>query len=124
MEKNQLSREQKLALYEKLIAAHTPSVLKGDTIPYTSINGHMYSFLSKGDVVALRLPKLEKEQFIVKYATKLVEQYGIVQKEYVVVPDSLLKQTEQLKPYLLVSFNYASSLKPKAVTKKKKAKPK
>jgi hypothetical protein len=62
---------------------------------------------------------LEREQFLDKYDAKLVEQYGIVQKEYVVVPNSLLKEINRLKPFLLVSFNYTSSLKPKASPKKK-----
>ena len=55
-----------------------------------------------------------------KYKTTLVEQYGIVQKEYVMVPDSLLKKTNELKQYFDISYKYVSGLKPKATAKSKK----
>jgi hypothetical protein len=70
----------------------------------------------------LRLPEEERIKFIEKYKTKLVEQYGIIQKEYVAVPDSLLKKTSELKRYFDISYKYVSSLKPKPTTKGKKKK--
>ncbi|HXB10864.1 MAG TPA: hypothetical protein VNZ45_02675 [Bacteroidia bacterium] len=114
-----LSREEKVKLYSKLIATYPNAELKGDTIPYTSLNGHMYSMLTKADEIAIKLPEEERVKFITKYKTKLLEQYGIVQKEYVVVPDSLLSKTAELKPYFAVSYKYVSSLKPKPTKKKK-----
>ena len=69
---------------------------KGATMPYTSLNGHMFSYLSKTGTLALRLPAAERDAFIKKYKTKLCEQYGIVQKEYVEAPDSLLENTREL----------------------------
>ena len=119
MEKK-LSRDEKVALYNKLVASHPNAVLKGATIPYTSLNGHMYSFISKEDELTLKLPEDERTKFIDKYKTKLAENYGIVQKEYVVVPDSLLKKTNELKEYFNMSYKYVSSLKPKATVKSKK----
>ncbi|HXB45196.1 MAG TPA: hypothetical protein VNV85_14120 [Puia sp.] len=122
MKNSSISRELKLELYDKLIASHPDAVRKGDTIPYTSLNGHMYSMLTKGDEVALRLPEEERTKFIDKYQAKLLEQYGIVQKEYVVVPDSLLKKTIELKEYFGLSYLYVSGLKPKPSAKAKKKK--
>ena len=40
-------------------------------------------------------------------------------KEYVVVPDSLLENTKELKKYLDLSYEYARTLKPKPTTEKK-----
>ena len=37
----------KLVLYEKLIATNPAVERKGDTMPYTSLNGHMFSLLAK-----------------------------------------------------------------------------
>jgi hypothetical protein len=37
----------KLALYEKLVATNPDVERKGATVPYTSVNGHMSSYLSK-----------------------------------------------------------------------------
>jgi hypothetical protein len=113
--------EEKLAHYQRLVSDHRGANLKGAAIPYTSLNGHMYSYFSKDGFLALRLPKDAREEFLKKYKTSLVTAYGIVQKEYVVVPDALLGKTKELKPYFDLSYNYVSSLKPKLLKGKKKA---
>jgi hypothetical protein len=82
----------------------------------------MYTYFTKDDFVALKLPEDEKIKFLDKYKTKLVEQYGIVQKEYVVVPESLLQKASELKKYFAISYKYVSTLKPKANAKRKKKK--
>src|ERR1700716_4073786 len=76
----------KLELYEKLVATNPNVERKGATVPYTSLNGHMFSYLSKEGKLALRLAAAEREAFLKKYKAKLCEAYGIVQKEYVEVP--------------------------------------
>jgi len=86
---------------------------KGDTVPNTSVNGHMFSYLSKSGVVALRLPEEAREAFLRKHKTVLCRQYGVVQKEYVEIPGKLLEKTSQLKPYFAASFRYVSFLKPR-----------
>ncbi len=108
-----------LVLYETLIGTNPSVDRKGKTMPYTSLNGHMFSFLSKEGHVALRLPKEEREAFLEKYETQLSVQYGKVMKEYVEVPDDLLAKTEVLAPTFELSFAYVGSLKPKPTSKKK-----
>jgi TfoX/Sxy family transcriptional regulator of competence genes len=107
-----------LDLYEKLVATNPQVERKGKTMPYTSLNGHMFSFLSKEGVVALRLPTEERESAIKKYKTKLTEQYGTVMKEYVDVPGDLLSETQKLKKLFTISYEYVGSLKPKPTKKK------
>ena len=114
-----MDRAAAMALYEKLVATHPKAEVKGATVPYTSLNGHMFSALHKDGTVALRLPAPEREAFLKKYKTSLAAHYGVVQPEYVVVPDRLLADTAALKPYFAVSVAYVSALKPKAATKKK-----
>jgi hypothetical protein len=109
----------KLVLYEKLVATLPGVDRKGATVPYTSVNGHMFSYLSKTGTLALRLPQEAREEFLEKYKTRLCEQYGIVQKEYVEVPDALLAKTSELKAYFALSFAYVSALKPKPTARKK-----
>jgi hypothetical protein len=111
--------EDSLALYEKLVATRPDVERKGATMPYTSANGHMTSLLTKEGWVALRLPADVRDAFLQKYKTKLAEQYGAVMKEYVQVPDTLLKKTKELAKYFDVSYTYVSSLKPKPTTRKK-----
>jgi hypothetical protein len=111
---------EKLELYEKLVATNPNVERKGDTVPYTSLNGHMFSYLSKAGKLALRLPSGEREAFLQKYKAKLCEAYGRVQPEYVEVPDSLLSSTRELKKFFDSSYMYVGSLKPKPTTRRKK----
>jgi hypothetical protein len=77
----------------------------------------MFSYISAAGSMALKLPKAEREMFLEKYDTKLFEAYGIVQKEFVTVPDTLLARTDELKPYLDISYEYVKTLKPKPTKK-------
>src|SRR5258708_4951800 len=90
----------KIELYDKLIKTNPKIERKGDTMPYTAINGNMFSYLAKDGFMALKLPGKEREAFLVKYKTTLFHQYGIIQKEYVTVPHTLLENTAALKKYL------------------------
>jgi TfoX/Sxy family transcriptional regulator of competence genes len=110
----------KLQAFDKLIATNPNIKRKGATMPYTSVNGNMFSYLGKDGKLALRLPAEERNAFLKKYKAKLREAYGVIQKEYVEVPDSLLASTRELKKYFDSSYAYVSSLKPKPTTKKKK----
>lgn len=112
--------EDKLVLYEKLVATHPSLERKGAAMPYTSVNGHMFSFLSETGTVALRLPTEEREAFLKKHKTKLCEQHGRVLKEYVEVPDLLLGKTRELKKYFDLSYTYVNSLSPKPAKRAKK----
>ena len=104
---------ERLTLYEKLIATHPEIERKGDVHPYTSLNGHMFSYLDQTGVMGLRLPKDEVDAFLKKYKTKLFESYGVVKKDYVTVPDILLAKTDESKKYLAMSIAYVKTLKPK-----------
>lgn len=108
----------KLALYDKLVALNPTVERKGAATPYTSLNGRMFSFLTETGTMALRLPKEEREAFLKKHKTKLCERYGTVMKEYVEVPDALLKKTRELQKSFAVSLAYIGSLKPKPTTRK------
>jgi hypothetical protein len=109
----------KLELYEKLVSTNPKIKRKGAANPYTSLNGHMFSYLNPSGSLALRLPDEEREKFLKKYKTTLFEAYGAVMKEYVTVPDSLLKDTKKLQPYFQLSYEYIETLKPKPTTRKK-----
>jgi hypothetical protein len=108
----------KVELYEKLVATNPDVERKGATHPYTSLNGNMFSYLHPSGLVALRLPADEREKFLKKYNTTLFMAYGIIQKEYVTVPDALLKKTKELQKYFEISYQYAQTLKPKPSKKK------
>jgi hypothetical protein len=108
----------KLDLYDKLVSTNPKIERKGAANPYTSLNGHMFSYLNSSGSLALRLPKDEREEFLKKYKTTLFEAYGAVMKEYVTVPDSLLRNTKKLQRYLQLSYEYVKTLKPKPTPKR------
>jgi TfoX/Sxy family transcriptional regulator of competence genes len=111
---------EKIALYEKLLSTIPGIERRGADNPYTSVNGNMFSLLlSPAGRMALRLSNEEREQFLKKYKTTLFEAYGAVMKEYVTVPDALLRNTRELQKYLASSYAYAKTLKPKTTNKKR-----
>jgi hypothetical protein len=107
-----MEHEQAKARYAELVATVPEAELKGAKMPYTSMNGNMYSYLGENGV-ALRLPAGARDEFLAKYRTVLYHTYGIVQKEYVTVPAELLAKTDELAPYFRASFDYAKTLRPK-----------
>lgn len=108
-----------VALYEAVLATISEIKRKGAAMPYTSVNGNMFTLLTPDGTLALRLPSPQREAFLKDYKTRLCEQYGVVMKEYVCVPTGLLKNTRELAKHLKVSFRYAKDLRAKPTTKKK-----
>ena len=104
-------------LYDQLIATNPRIERKGAANPYTSLNGNMFTLLHQSRL-AIRLPQDKREEFLKKHKTTLFEAYGTVMKEYVAVPEGLLKNTKELKKYLDFSYEYAKTLKPKPTKKK------
>ena len=103
---------------EKLVKAIPGLELKGATMPYTSVNGNMFSFVSKKGVIGLRLPAESREEFMKKHCTALMEAHGTIMKEYVRVPGELLHDTKELTKYMKLSYAYAQALKAKPTKKK------
>src|ERR1700730_13455159 len=94
----------KLHLYEKLIASVPKIERKGALHPYTSLNGHMFTYLDQAGTLGIRLAPDQVEAFLKKYKTTMFESYGVVKKGWVTVPDALLKNTKELKKYLEASL--------------------
>src|SRR5262245_37766533 len=98
--------------YQELVKTSGEEI-KGASMPYTSKNGHMFSFLDPAGNLGLRLPKEEREIFMERYSTRLCEAHGTILKEYVLVPAELFRETKELQPYFEKSLAYVSGLKPK-----------
>jgi hypothetical protein len=118
--KKSTAQAAKLELYRRLLAS-VPGVKEKTNFgsSYTAVNGNMYSIISKHGVVGLRLPDGDREGFLRKYRTTLFrgDPGWPPAKEYVVVPDRMLRDASSLRPYLELSFRYALSLRPKATRK-------
>jgi hypothetical protein len=110
-----------LEAFSKMVAAVDGVEMKGAAAPYTSINGNMYSAMSKTNRIGLRLPKKELEAFLEKYDAELFEPFpGFRQKTYVEVPLSMHGNTRALRKYFKMAYEYVASLPPKPTTKPKR----
>ncbi len=105
--------QDKLDVYKKIVDTNPKIELKGATVPYTSFNGHMFSYFEKDGTFGLRLPEKEREEFLKKYKTTLFVSYGRVKKEFVLVPEKVFFSMKEFKLWFDRSFEYVSSLKAK-----------
>ncbi len=109
-----------LARYRAAIeAARSEATIKGAKNPYTSRNGHMFSFLAPDGSMALRLSDELAEKFRAEYESGPVVQYGSVMRGYVSVPAELLAEPAELAPWFDTAWNWIGSL---PATPKKKPK--
>ncbi len=112
-----------LELYEALIAAHPDVERKGAKNPYTSLNGHMFSFLDETGQMALRLSDDDAARFLEQFESGPVEQYGATMRGYVSVPATLLADTTELEGWFGLSHSWIATLKPKPTKKPAKKRP-
>lgn len=103
----------RLALYEALVAGCPGVERKGAKNPYTSRNGHMFSFLDPEGTLALRLSDELGEEFTATYDSGPVMAYGKTMRGYVSVPADLLDRTEELQPWFDAAHDWIGTLKPK-----------
>lgn len=108
-----------LELYEALVARFETVKRKGAANPYTSLNGHMFSFLDKEGTVALRFSDDDRSEFMEQYESGPSIQYGKTMNGYATVPAELLSNTDELENWFERSHDYIATLKPKPTTKKK-----
>lgn len=105
--------QEKLALYDELVAKCPRFERKGKTMPYTSANGYMFSLLNKNGELGIRFSKPVQEKYLQEFGTTIFKSYGAVMKGYVRIPDSMLEDLDQLAGYLNESYDYVMSLDPK-----------
>lgn len=108
-----------LAKYIAIVEASAgDTIVKGAKNPYTSRNGHMFSFLDPAGTMALRLPDAMYDEFQEVYDSGPVMQYNSVMRGYVSVPASLLDKPDELVPWFDKSYDWIGTLDPKPTTKK------
>ncbi|GAA4274326.1 hypothetical protein U6A24_15225 [Aquimarina gracilis] len=105
--------EEKLAIYDQLIDKCPRFERKGKTMPYTSANGYMFSLFNKDGEIGIRFSKDVQEKYLKKFETTLYKSYGATMKGYILIPDSMLEDLDELAVYLNESYDYVMSLEPK-----------
>ena len=91
--------------------------VKGAKNPYTSRNGHMFSFLDQDGTMAIRLSDELTDEFRSAYESGDVIQYGATMRGYSSVPAELLTNTEALAGWFDRSWNWIGSIPPKPTKK-------
>ena len=107
-----------LDLYAAVVDGSTgDSALKGAKNPYTARNGHMFSFLDVDGTMALRLSDELRDEFLARYESGPVVQYGSVMRGYLSIPEDLFKKTDELREWFDKSYNWIGTLEPKPTKK-------
>lgn len=105
--------KEKLDIYDQLVAKCPRFVRKGKTVPYTSVNGHMFSLLNKEGELGFRFSKQVQEKHIQEWGTTYFKSHGATMKGYVLIPDHMLEDLDKLSEYLNESYDYVMTLPPK-----------
>ncbi len=105
--------EEKLKRYDELVARCPRFERKGKTMPYTSANGHMFSLLNKAGEVGIRFSRQVQEKYLEEFDSTIFKSYNAVMRGYVLIPDHMLEDLDQVAKYLNESYDYLMSLDPK-----------
>ena len=108
-----MNRDETLKVYEEVIASNSNFDRKGKTMPYTSANGYMFSQVNKAGELGIRLSKASTQEFDGKYGAAPFLSYGAKMREYVLIPEELLKDKETLGYFLQKGYEHVLSLPPK-----------
>ena len=105
--------EEMLVLYDEVVASCPRFERKGKTMAYTSANGHMFSLLNKNGELGFRYAKDIQAKYLQEFNTTHFKSYGATMRGYVLIPEKMLENIEQLCDLLNESYDYVMSLSPK-----------
>lgn len=105
--------EEKLKIYDELVSKCSRYERKGKTMPYTSANGHMFSLLNKAGEIGIRYSKEVQKRYIEEFNTTIFKSHDSILHGYILVPESMLEDLDNVARYLDESFDYVMSLKSK-----------
>jgi hypothetical protein len=101
------------AVYEEAVERCDGFELKGKSVPYTAVNGHMFSQLSPDGALGIRFSEEVQERYIAELGTGPFTSYGKALKGYVRMPDTFWGDPDRLARFLGEAYEYASTLDPK-----------
>ncbi len=106
-------REEKIKIYDALVSKCSRFKRKGKTMPYTSANGYMFSLFNKDNEIGIRFSKAIQEKYIKEIPTTIYKSYGAVMKGYILIPEKMWGDLDELAKLLDESYDYVMSLEPK-----------
>ena len=69
--------------------------------------------LNKDGQLGIRFSKEVQQKYIQEFDTTIFKSYGAVMRGYVLIPDHMLEDLDELSEYLNESYDYVMSLEPK-----------
>jgi hypothetical protein len=105
--------EERLKLYDELVAKCSRFERKGKTMPYTSANGYMFSQMNKSGEIGIRFSKEVQKKYLEDFKTTLYRSYGSVMQGYILISDEMLEDLNQVAKLLDESYDYVMGLEPK-----------
>ena len=82
-------------------------------MPYTSANGHMFSLLNKVGEIGIRFSKTVQEKYIEEFDSTIYRSYNAIMHGYVLIPEHMLEDLDNVARYLDESYDYVMSLESK-----------
>ena len=105
--------EEKLKVYDELVAKCNRFDRKGKTMPYTSANGYMFSLFNKAGEIGIRFSKEVQEKYMKELNTTFYKSYGATMNGYILIPEAMWSDLDKLAAYLDESYDYVMTLPPK-----------
>lgn len=102
--------QERLKIYDALVAKCDRFVRKGKTMPYTSANGYMFSLLNKEAEIGIRFSKGDQAKYMEAFKSDYFISHGAKMKGYVLIPDHMLEDLDNLAVYLNESYDYVMTL--------------
>ncbi len=105
--------EKNLEYYDAAVEKCPRFERKGKTMPYTSANGHMFSLLNKAGELGIRFSKEVQQRYIEEWPTTIFQSDGATMRGYVLIPEHICSDIDQLAHYLNEGYDYVMILEPK-----------
>jgi len=111
-----------VATFDEVMPGPPATKRKMFGFPAGFVNGNMFMGLFE-DHMILRLPAELKEELIQRHGAKpFAPMPGRVSKEYVALPESMIRDSQRLSSWVAKALVYGESLQPKTKSKAKKKK--
>lgn len=102
----------KLKLYDFLVGKCPRLERLGKTMPYTAVNGYMFSLLNKAGEIGIRFSKEKQQHYMASYDTTNYKSYGAIMNGYILITEKMLEDANLITQLLNESYDYFNSIAP------------
>ena len=88
--------EEKLKVYDELVAKCSRFERKGKTAPSTTANGRIFSMLNKEGEIGIRFSKEVQKKYLETFNTTNYKSYNSVMHGYIQITDDMLKDLDHV----------------------------